>query len=133
MRTPIFAAFALAAALGACSQEVEAPFDRGVCYAVELGENGEAPRFNKVADNQPQMEFCAARLEEMRQRFLRLGGTRREIVGSYQGRFLFVDRAGVWTSQSLDGSRFFFMARTGDGRLAIPGAIQQEVEQTPAQ
>lgn len=117
--------------LAACEKAVEAPFDQGVCYAVELGAEGETPRFNKVADNQPQIEFCAARLEEVRLRFLRLGGGRREITGSYQGQFIFIDREGVWISRTLDGSRFILLARTGDGRLAIPGAIQRAIDGTP--
>ena len=118
-------------ALTACEKAVEAPFDPGVCYAVEVGKEGEAPRFNKVADNQPQIEFCAARLEEVRLRFLRMGGSRQEIVGSYQGQFIFVDRGGVWLSGTLDGGRFNAMARTGDGRLAMPGAIQRAIDGTP--
>ena len=120
-----------ALALTACEKAIEAPFDRGVCYAVEAGAEGEAPRFNKVADNQPQIEFCAARLEEVRLRFLRIGGSRQEITGSYQGQFIFIDREGVWISQALDGSRFILLARTGDGRLAIPGAIQRAIDGTP--
>ena len=120
-----------ALALTACEKAIEAPFDRGVCYAVEAGAEGEAPRFNKVADNQPQIEFCAARLEEVRLRFLRMGGSRQEITGSYQGQFIFIDRAGVWQSRSLNGNRFFALARTGDGRLAVPGAIDRSPE--PAQ
>lgn len=120
-----------ALALAACQKSVEAPFDRGVCYAVEVGAEGEAPRFNKVADNQPQIEFCAARLEEVRLRFLRLGGNRQQITGSYQGQFIFIDRGGVWLSKSLDGGRFNAMARTGDGRLAMPGAIQRAIDGTP--
>lgn len=118
-------------ALAACEKAVEAPFDPGVCYAVEVGSEGEAPQFNKVADNQPQIEFCAARLEEVRLRFLRLGGSRQEIIGSYQGQFIFVDRGGVWLSKTLDGGRFNAMARTGDGRLAMPGAIQRAIDGTP--
>lgn len=120
-----------ALALAACEQAVEAPFDRGVCYAVETGADGAAPRFNKVADNQPQIEFCAARLEEVRLRFLRMGGSRQEIVGSYQGQFIFIDRRGVWISQTLEGGRFNLMARTGDGRLAMPGAIRRAIDGTP--
>ncbi len=118
-------------ALGACEKATEAPFDQGVCYAVELTAEGEAPRFNKVAENQPQIEFCAARLEEMRLRFLRMGGSRRDVIGSYQGQFIFIDRAGVWISKSLEGSRFILLARTGDGRLAIPSAIQRAIDGTP--
>ncbi len=120
-----------ALSLAACEKAVEAPFDRGVCYAVEVGAEGEAPRFNKVADNQPQIEFCAARLEEVRLRFLRMGGSRQEIIGSYQGQFIFIDRGGVWLSQTLNGGRFNAMARTGDGRLAMPGAIQRAIDGTP--
>ncbi|GAA0643058.1 hypothetical protein [Brevundimonas lenta] len=133
MRTSILLAFGAGVlALGACQQSTKAPFNQGVCYAVELGPDGAAPKFNVVAENQPQIEFCAARLEEMRQRFLRMGGTRREIIGAYQGRFIFIDRAGVSFGQTLEGSRFMALARTGDGRLAIPGAIQQEVDGGPA-
>jgi hypothetical protein len=118
-------------ALAACEKTTEAPFDAGVCYAVEVKAEGEAPQFNKVADNQPQIEFCAARLEEMRLRFLRMGGNRREIMGSYQGQFIFIDRAGVWIGQTLEGPRFILLARTGDGRLAIPSAIQRAIDGTP--
>ena len=128
----ILALGAAAAALAACSQSTKAPFDRGVCYAVEPGAEGEPARFNVVAEDQPQIEFCAARLEEMRLRFLRMGGSRREIVGAYQGRFIFIDRAGVSFGQTLEGARFMALARTGDGRLAIPGAIQREVDAAPA-
>lgn len=135
--TPLMTRFTLTAmatgalALTACEKAIEAPFDQGVCYAVEVGAEGEAPKFNKVADNQPQIEFCAARLEEVRMRFLRMGGGRQEIIGSYQGQFIFIDRGGVWLSQTLNGGRFNAMARTGDGRLAMPGAIQRAIDGTP--
>ncbi|MCV0414772.1 MAG: hypothetical protein K5831_07800 [Brevundimonas sp.] len=119
------AAFAAAALVGACSQGPDFDFEPGVCYFVARPE-GEPPRLEVVARDQAQIEFCAARLEEMRLRFLRMGGSNQEIVGAYQGRFVFVDREGVKIGQSLDGSRFFAMARTGDGRLAIPGAIARD-------
>lgn len=119
--------------LAACERGVEAPNERGVCYAVELGENGAAPTFNVVARDQAQIEFCAARLEEMRLRFLTLGGNRREVIGAYHGQFIFIDRAGVWLGKSMEGSRFMFLARTGDGRLAVPGAIEQAPVVPPAQ
>ena len=134
MRPFAFASLAAVAgslAVGGCQKSTEAPFDPGVCYAVQLGAEGEAPQFNKVAEAQPQIEFCAARLEEMRIRFLRLGGSRQEVTGSYQGQFIFIDRAGVWISRTLEGSRFILLARTGDGRLAIPGAIQRAIDGTP--
>lgn len=119
------------AALAACSApQLQAPSDKGVCYHVGEPAGG-APRFNVVARDQPQIEFCAARLEEMRLRFLRLGGTNRDMVGAYQGQFIFIDRGGVKFGKTLTGQRFFALTRTGDGRLAIPGAIQREIDGRP--
>ncbi|HYF21846.1 MAG TPA: hypothetical protein VD929_00465 [Caulobacteraceae bacterium] len=109
-------------ALAACQQGVQAPEDPGVCWHYVQEEGGE-PRFNKVAENQRSIEFCAARLEEMRVRFLRFGGGRDEIVGAYQGRWLFVDRAGISTAERLEGGRYTLLVRTGDGRLAAPGSM----------
>lgn len=120
-----------ALALAACDTPVKAPYDQGVCYHVVPGEGAEAPQMNVLARDQPQIEFCAARLEEMRLRFLRLGGSNREVIGAFQGQFIFVDRAGVSFARTLDGSRFFALARTGDGRLAMPGAIQRQIDGTP--
>ena len=118
---------AATAGLAACTNAFEAPYDAGVCYYVVPGETeGEDPKLNVVARDQPQIELCAARLEEMRVRFLRMGGTNREIIGAYQGQFIFIDPQGVKFGKTLTGSRFFAMARTGDGRLAIPGAIQRD-------
>ena len=126
-RPPLILATGLGAlALAACGGGNEAPYEPGVCFAVEAGEAGEPPVFNKLADNQPQIEHCAARLEEMRLRFLRQGGSRQEITGAYQGQFIFIERSGVYFGQTLEGGRFFALARTGDGRLAVPGVIQRE-------
>lgn len=118
-------------AMAACAERIEAPYDKGVCFAVETGAEGQPPTFNKVADDQPQIEHCAARLEEVRLRFLRMGGTRNEITGSYQGQYIFIDRAGVWIGKSLEGARFIALARTGDGRLAVPGAISRDATGRP--
>lgn len=126
-RVPIFLAASVGVlALGACGGSLEAPYEPGVCFTVERGAEGEATAFHKLAEDQPQIEYCAARLEEMRVRFLRQGGSRQEITGAYQGQFIFIDREGVWIGKSLDGSRFFLLARTGDGRLAMPGAITRD-------
>ena len=131
-RAPFFMVLGIgAAALTACSNSVEAPYVEGVCFAVELGEEGEPPVFNKLAENQPQIEYCAARLEEMRLRFLRQGGTRQEVIGAYHGQYIFIAREGVWIGKSLEGSRFIAMARTGDGRLAVPGAIARDESGRP--
>ena len=125
MRLVVLAAVAGTALLGACSNEPKYEFADGACYFVATPDNA-PPRLQKIADDQPQLELCAARLEEMRLRFLRMGGSNQEISGAYQGRFIFIDREGVKIGKSLNGSRFFAMARTGDGRLAIPGAITRD-------
>lgn len=131
-RVPLLLAAGLGAAvLAACGGGVEAPYEPGVCFSVEAGEEGEATAFHKLAEGQPQIEHCAARLEEMRLRFLRQGGSRQEITGAYQGQYIFIDREGVWIGKSLDGSRFFLLARTGDGRLAMPGAITRDATGRP--
>lgn len=120
-------------ALVACGDaQTRPPEERGVCYSVVPGEGGQPARFNVVARDQPQIEHCAARLEEMRLRFLRLGGSNREVIGAYNGQFLFIDRRGVFFGKTLEGSRFFALARTGDGRLAMPGAIQREMDEASA-
>ncbi|WGM30416.1 hypothetical protein [Brevundimonas sp. NIBR11] len=125
MIRPLMIAAALALpVLAGCNGSVKAPTDTGVCYAVETPE-GE-PTFNVVARDQAQIEMCAARLEEMRLRFRGLGSTRQEVTGAYQGQFIFVDRRGVSFARTLTGARFFALARTGDGRLAVPGAIERE-------
>lgn len=121
------------AALAACGDaQTRPPEERGVCYSVVPGEGGQPARFNVVARDQPQIEHCAARLEEMRLRFLRLGGSNREVIGAYNGQLLFIDRRGVFFGKTLEGSRFFALARTGDGRLAMPGAIQREMDEAAA-
>lgn len=131
-RFAVTAALVAAAGLSACSQGVRAPREQGVCYHVVPAEDGKSPpAMNVVARDQPQIEFCAARLEEMRLRFLRLGGNNRDMVGAYQGQFIFIDRGGVQFGKTLTGQRFFALTRTGDGRLAIPGAIQREIDGRP--
>ena len=52
----------------------------------------------------------------------------RELIGAYQGQYIFIDRGGVSFARTLEGGRFFALARTGDGRLAIPGAIQRDID-----
>lgn len=113
----------LALGAAACSTNTRAPEDPGVCYHVVR--EGDAVRYNVVAEEQESIEFCAARLEEMRRNFLRLGGSVQEITGAFQGQFIFIERSGVYFGQTLEGGRFFALARTGDGRLAIPGVIQR--------
>ena len=113
-----------AAVLAGCSPKVEAPFDRGVCWHV-IPLTGGKVRFNKVAENRQSLESCAASLEGVRERFLGLGGSQEDIVGAYQGNFLFLGRNGVFTATSLTGARWPALVRTSDGRLAIPSAVAQ--------
>jgi hypothetical protein len=117
------------AALGACQKEIEPPYTTGGCYQVIfLDKDGKTAKFNLVARNRPSMETCAASLEGMRSHFLALGGDAAEIVGAYQGTFLFLNPFGVFTATSLSATRYPFMVRTGDGRLVVPGAVQQETQ-----
>jgi hypothetical protein len=110
--------------LAACAPEVEAPTDRGVCWRMITPKGGK-PKFLKLTENQPDLEHCAANLEAVRIRFLSLGGTIDEVDGAYQGEFIFIDKHGVFAAQSLNTTPFPALVRTGDGRLAVPGAVSQ--------
>ncbi|MGA0599600.1 hypothetical protein ACO2Q3_02735 [Caulobacter sp. KR2-114] len=128
MRNRLLAALAilvLPAALGGCEKKLDAPTDPQVCWSMAVTKDGKV-KFNKVAEHVPDLEHCAAQLEAMRIKFLSLGGTQTEITGEYQGSFLFLQREGVFTAQSYEGARYPFMVRTGDGRLAVPGAMPQQ-------
>jgi hypothetical protein len=120
-------ALAAAAALAACSQRTEPPGDPGICYHVVPQKGGKLKYFKLV--NTPSLEACAANLEAMRLKFLRMGGTQQNIYGAYQANFLFLEPQGVQTSTSLEGPRYTALVRTGDGRLAIPGAMPQAPSQ----
>jgi hypothetical protein len=128
MKRPVFERIVLLAALAvagagltACSQRTEPPGDPGVCYHVVPQKGGKLKYFKLV--NSPNLETCAANLEAMRLKFLRMGGSAQEIYGAYQANFLFLQAEGVLTSTSLEGPRYVALVRTGDGRLAIPGAM----------
>jgi hypothetical protein len=125
-----FTAFALAAAtlasalaLAACSSQVQAPTNPGVCYHLGAVQNGK-PQFNVVGSNVPDMEHCAAQLEAMRVRFLSLGGTAQDIVGAYQGNFLFLGEQGVFTAETYEGPRYPFLVRSGDQLVPVGSAPQ---------
>jgi hypothetical protein len=111
-------------ALAGCAKRTLPPGDAGVCYHVVTGADGKL-RFNRLVQNIPNLETCAANLEAMRIRFLRLGGSNQDLMGAYQGNFIFLQREGVFTAPSLEAHRYLALVRTGDGRLAIPGAIAQ--------
>ena len=106
------AAVLAALTLCACEKKIEAPYEKGVCFHVVPLTGGQV-KFNVLSKNRPNLESCAASLEGMRERFLGLGGTSNDIVGAYQGNFLFLGRTGVFVGPSLDG------------RLAVPSAMSQ--------
>ena len=120
-RLALIAAVAASAALSACNQRTEPPGDAGVCYHV-VPQKGGKLKYNRLVVA-PNLETCAANLEAMRLKFLRMGGTQQDIYGAYQANFLFLQQEGVLTSTSLEGPRYVALVRTGDGRLAIPGAM----------
>jgi hypothetical protein len=121
-----WSALALVVGLGlaACAPEVEAPTDRGVCWHMITPKGGKR-QFLKLTENQPDLEHCAANLEAVRIKFLSMGGTIDEVDGAYQGEFIFIDKHGVFVAPSLNATPFPALVRTGDGRLAVPGAVSQ--------
>jgi hypothetical protein len=110
-----------ALALCACSQRTEPPGDTGICYNVVPQKDGKLKYFKLV--NASNLETCAANLEAMLIKFLRMGGNQQNILGAFQANFLFLEDEGVKTSTSLEGPRYLALVRTGDGRLAVPGAM----------
>ncbi|MBW3559483.1 MAG: hypothetical protein KY449_06895 [Proteobacteria bacterium] len=112
-------AAASALLLSACQPELEAPRVRGACYHLVTKE-GQEPRFNRLPGNYQSLEYCAAALEVIRRR-----GGRAEINGAYGGQFLFHNKRGIMVAQRYNGMRYMALVRTGDGRLAMPGAIRQ--------
>jgi hypothetical protein len=126
----LLAALTFAASiLVACDKPIEAPYAKGMCYQVIfLDKDGKTAKFNVVARDRPSLEMCAASLEVMRAHFLSLGGDAAEIVGAYQGNFLFLNPYGVFTATSLTSTRYPALVRTGDNRLVAPGAVQQETQ-----
>ena len=125
MSKPALAALiaALALPLAACEKSPEAPWDKGVCWHAVTKDGGKTFRFNKIKSNVPQIEFCAAELEGMRQRFLALGGANREVIGAYQGSYLVANPRGIFRRERWNGGQYLMLERTGDGRLAQPGAM----------
>jgi outer membrane murein-binding lipoprotein Lpp len=115
-----FAAVAVLALAG-CSSQIQAPTPPGVCYHLAAMVDGK-PKFNVLASNVPDMEHCAAQLEAMRVRFLSLGGTHQDVIGAYQGNFLFLGDDGVFTAETYAGPRYPFLVRNGDQLVPVGSA-----------
>jgi hypothetical protein len=115
----------LALALAGCQKTLEAPADRGVCFAMVDAKPPASP-FKVLTRNVPDLEHCAAELEKMRRNFAGLGVSKTDVTGSYQGQFIFIQREGVFTAEKFDGFRFPFMVRAPDGSLVKSGAITFE-------
>jgi hypothetical protein len=124
---PIRLSLILALALGvaACEKSIEAPGGQGVCWHMAGGTKDQI-KWNSLAVNQPDLEHCAAQLDEMRLRFMGLGSMQDHVTGAFQGQFLFAGPEGVYTSQSYKGYRYLLMVHSGDGRLVKPGAMPVE-------
>jgi hypothetical protein len=116
---------AMSLALVSCEKTLEAPTDRGVCWHMAVKPDG-TPRFNVLARAQPDIEHCAGQLDIMRLRFMGLGSQQQDVVGAYQGQFLFAGPQGVSIAQSFKGYRWLLMVHSGDGRLVKPGAMPSE-------
>jgi hypothetical protein len=114
------AGLAAAGALSACSQQLQAPGDAGVCWHMVTLASG-AMKFNKVSAHEPNIENCASSLDGMRMRFMALGGPQ-EITGAYQGNFLFLTPQGIYMAQQLDGFRYLLLVRAGD-KLVRPSEL----------
>jgi hypothetical protein len=123
---PLIAALAL---LGpaACQKTLQAPDQAGVCFMVSPQKDGSV-KFNNIATGIKDLEHCAAQLEIVRLRFQRLGSNQDEMVGAYQGSFLFLRREGIFTSTKIDGIQYPALVRL-HGELVVPNAI---VEGPPA-
>lgn len=111
--------------LAACDTSPRPPGDIGVCYHY-VQAKGQKPRFNVVGRNVQTLEACAAQLEAMRLHFIMLGGNQNDITGAYQTKFLFLEREGIFTADSLNGASYLALVRTGDGRLAPQGSQPQQ-------
>jgi len=124
----ILAVSAAALAVCACQKDpYPAPVDAGVCYqAIFLKKNGALTgvKFNKLSEHEPTIEKCAASLEGMRLRFLPMGGAE-EIVGTYQGNYIFLIKEGIFRADKLDGPRYPMLVRLGNGQLGQPGSLPQ--------
>lgn len=128
----VTAAASAAVGLASCGEKpIEPPSNVGICWHAIPQTDGTI-KFNELAQNVPNLETCAATLEGMRIRFARLGSQQRELLGAYQGNFVFLQSEGVFVASDMKRARYLALVRTGDGRLAVPGAITRAMEAAAA-
>src|ERR1700758_4845875 len=89
----------LTVALAGCSQSIEAPGGAGLCWHMATGSDGKI-KWNQLAQNEPDLEHCAAQLDQMRLRFMGLGSMQNNVTGAFQGQFLFAGPEGVYNSKT---------------------------------
>jgi hypothetical protein len=125
--TPL--AILAALALAGCQNGPKAPTEAGTCYQAIFLKGG-GVRFNKLSEHERTIENCAAALEGMRLRFAAMGGAE-EIVGAYQGNYIFLFHEGIFRADSLTGGRYLMLVRYG-GKLLAPGSVPREAYQGAA-
>lgn len=117
------AAAAMAGLAGCGPAPLKAPNDRNVCFHVGFPKD-QPPKFNLIKKDVPSLEYCAAHLDALRIKFLSLGSPRKELVGAYNGTFLWSDARGVKIGQTFEGPRIPLLTKAPDGRLVVPGAFE---------
>ena len=102
-----------------CEKRTNAPRRAGVCFHMVPQAAEQPPKFNDLPGDYKSMEYCAAALERVR-----INGGRQQIIGAYQGQFIFAQARGIFVGKSLEGPRYLALLRTRDGKLAPPGAAR---------
>jgi hypothetical protein len=102
MRIMIWRLPALVAALvlGACTAEVQAPTNPGVCWRLTMGADGKAD-FTPVSNSDQNLETCAAHLEAVAMR-----ENKTVLTGAYRGQFVFITPVMVQSALRLNGVRY---------------------------
>ncbi|UDF04655.1 hypothetical protein [Asticcacaulis sp. AND118] len=119
----IMAGAACVALAGCGPAPLKGPKERNVCFHVGFPKD-QPPKFNVIKKDVPSLEYCAAHLDALRIKFLSMGSPRKEIVGVYNGTFLWSDGRGVKIGQSYEGARIPLLTKAPDGRLVVPGAFE---------
>ena len=99
MRSLAFLTLVAVLGLAACEAEIKPPGPRGVCWRMTF--EGEQPRFAPIAEYNDSLYSCAGQLEAVRMRTAPDG----EVLGAFNGHFIFVTAKAVTTSDRFKGSR----------------------------